>query len=389
MGDFLIRLLNQDSPRFHLFRACVAFVKAGGVLRLAPALKRFLERGGVVEIVAGIDEGITTRQALELLMQYTTVTYVFNNPVATFHPKVYLFEVPLTSAVAVVGSSNLTTGGLFTNYEANLAVELDLAKRTDKTIYESILGVFENAIDSKAGNARKLDRALLDDLTRSHRLVDEGHRKRRLFGKSISKGGSVLFPRTSVPPAPRIDPSIPFPIVETEPTAEQEADWQSPIEFSALDIFVMILGERDTRQRAGYSRDVFIPLVARDRYSGFWGWPDEFRQGRAKTVGGYLERRVNMLVRPVTGETQVVEGVRLYYYNVKHEFRLNCSRLVKGAKAGDLLLVRKTPKGMSLEGLNYEFEATVISSDDIRFQAFDRECSNRVKGSPKRWGYVS
>src|SRR2546428_6118500 len=93
VGDHLEQLLLQKNPQFEIFRACVAFVKASGVLRLAPGLQRFIEQGGRVEIVAGVDEGVTSRQALELLMKYSTATYVFNNPVSTFHPKLYLFEI--------------------------------------------------------------------------------------------------------------------------------------------------------------------------------------------------------------------------------------------------------------------------------------------------------
>ena len=39
MGDWITRLLASDMPRFEIFRACVAFAKASGVLRLAPALQ--------------------------------------------------------------------------------------------------------------------------------------------------------------------------------------------------------------------------------------------------------------------------------------------------------------------------------------------------------------
>lgn len=150
----------------------------------------------------------------------------------------------------------------------------------------------------------------------------------------------------------------------------------------------MILGTRDTRQMAGYSRDVYIPLAARDRNPQFWGWPSEFRPGSDATVGKYQERWLDMLIRPVTGRVQVVEDVRLYYYDIKREFRLNCGRLIDGAKPGNLLVIQKSPAGTLFEGRTYEYEATVVTTEHPEYKTFAKECRNQVSRSPKRWGYL-
>jgi len=386
MGDYLIRLLTQGKPRFEIFRACVAFVKASGMLRLAPSLQTFMDRGGIVEVVAGVDEGITTRQALELVMRYSTAAYVFNNPVATFHPKTYLFERDAQRAVAFIGSSNLTVGGLFTNYEANIGLEFDLTVASDRDTYDSILAVFRNAVDATTGNAKRLDSTTLDELIHAHKVADETRRS----GRDLSRRGGepLLFPRTPVPPPPRVDPSLARLIPKIKPTGHVETDQKTATEFQPWVLFVMTLGERDTRQRAGYSRDVYIPLAARDFDQEFWDWPARFRQSSTKTVGSYTERRIDILARPANGQAQVVEDVRLYYYNIKHEFRLNCSRLIEDAKPGDLLVIQKSPAGTLFEGRTYEFEATVLSSRHPKYKSFLRACSNQVKGSPKRWGYL-
>ena len=39
MGHCITLLLTSETPRFELFRVCVAFAKASGVLRLAPAFR--------------------------------------------------------------------------------------------------------------------------------------------------------------------------------------------------------------------------------------------------------------------------------------------------------------------------------------------------------------
>ena len=389
MGDWITRLLASETPRFEIFRACVAFAKASGVLRLAPSLQRFMDRGSRVEIVVGIDEDITTRQALELVMQFSTVAYVFNNPAATFHPKVYLFEIPDQQAVAFVGSSNLTVGGLYTNYEANLGVDLDLTQPADRESYRRICAIFANACDTISGNALRLDATTIEQLAQSGAVGDEARsRGRRARVRRTEPAAPPLFPRAPVLPSPPIDPSVAGLIPRIEQTGDEEADSEAIAALQPERAFMMILGSRDTRQQKGYSRDVYIPLAARERAPDFWDWPDALTTGSETTVGQYLERRVDILVRPVRGTAQVVEDVRLYYYDIKHEFRLNCSRLIEGAQKGDLLVIQRSPGGTFFEGRSYAFEAAVIPTSSPGYEAFVRECRNQVSGSPKRWGYA-
>lgn len=182
LGDIITRLLMRENPRYDVFRACVAFAKAGGMLRLAPALQAFMNRGGHVEMVIGVDEDHTSKQALELVLRYSTAAFVFHNPGATFHPKMYLVEILDEQATVFVGSSNLTVGGLFTNYEANLGVEFDLRMAVERGTYESLLSIFQSATDLTSGNAVRLDAVVLKELVRSKSLADETRPARSSLG---------------------------------------------------------------------------------------------------------------------------------------------------------------------------------------------------------------
>src|SRR5438067_1423065 len=83
-------------------------------------------RGGVARLIVGIDEGIATRPGLILALRHFSEVYVLHDrPGLTFHPKLYLAEGE-TSAELLVGSGNLTAGGLFSNYEAALQVTFSL-----------------------------------------------------------------------------------------------------------------------------------------------------------------------------------------------------------------------------------------------------------------------
>ncbi len=122
--------LLQQSPRFDKLYIAVAFVKQSGVTLLRPALDTFVFDGGVVEAIAGIDHRGTSKQGLEALLHAGVNVSIFhdNRQNCTFHTKLYLFERAGHEAIGFIGSSNLTAGGLYSNYETLLSG--DLSRRT-------------------------------------------------------------------------------------------------------------------------------------------------------------------------------------------------------------------------------------------------------------------
>ena len=113
-----LKEILEDNKRFdyETFYFIVAYVNEGGVSLLKPSLEKFRTSGGHIKAVVGIDQGNTTAQGLKLLLPLCDELYVYHSasPVQTFHPKVYVFESG-EKAIVFIGSSNLTTGGLFTN----------------------------------------------------------------------------------------------------------------------------------------------------------------------------------------------------------------------------------------------------------------------------------
>lgn len=125
-GEHLAKLLD-DGPigkytEFHLFSA---FVKRSGVARLEGALRNFRSaRGSKICSYVGIDHNGTSREGLGLLNDLSDETYVIHSTRAdvTFHPKIFLLKGPNVCS-ALVGSTNLTAGGFFTNIEAAILLE--------------------------------------------------------------------------------------------------------------------------------------------------------------------------------------------------------------------------------------------------------------------------
>ena len=131
----------------------VAFVKFSGVRLIEESLVDLLDRGGKAEIIFGLDFSLTEPRALSRVMEIRTshpalTLFAFSDPYLpgrepTFHPKLYLFEQADGNWTAIVGSSNLSQGGLIDNIEISVAID---GPRTDPLIadvlafYRSVRG---------------------------------------------------------------------------------------------------------------------------------------------------------------------------------------------------------------------------------------------------------
>jgi hypothetical protein len=113
------------------FRVAVAYVTWGGLSLLATDLEAFLRRGKVLETIFGIENGVTTPDALlysvHLQREFSNYTlaksYSWNYIDSEFHSKYFEFDYP-DHTVSIVSSGNFTSGGLACNHE--LAVELGI-----------------------------------------------------------------------------------------------------------------------------------------------------------------------------------------------------------------------------------------------------------------------
>src|SRR6266566_4762044 len=106
-------------------RLMSAFASRGGVGAVAPLLDVFLAQGNTLEVIVGVDRNGTDRGALRhlhaLLHAYPAQckVSVFTAPArgSIFHPKLYIYNGPKHHS-AVIGSANLTGGGLGSNFES-------------------------------------------------------------------------------------------------------------------------------------------------------------------------------------------------------------------------------------------------------------------------------
>lgn len=131
VNDLGSRLTQElGSGTWTSLSVAVAYVKMSGVTHVAKPLFDFAQRHSVTAVV-GIDQQGSSLEGVQtlwlLLGGAAGDLYALNNPSGspspTFHPKLWLFEGP-GGALLLCGSGNLTGGGLFTNYEAGLALRM-------------------------------------------------------------------------------------------------------------------------------------------------------------------------------------------------------------------------------------------------------------------------
>lgn len=142
MGSFIISNLNSGYNKFSFI---VAYAKFSGVRHLLDSINTFKSNGGQVVGIIGIDQYNTSIEAVQTLFNICDELYIYHseNLNQTFHPKVYFFESDNSIWISS-GSSNMTSGGLFTNYETNIYHQIDSTNNDFSNISCDIHRLFDS-----------------------------------------------------------------------------------------------------------------------------------------------------------------------------------------------------------------------------------------------------
>jgi HKD family nuclease len=388
LGDLLKAAFGDRMGDFSSFQAAVAFVKRSGVQHIQDELQAFIEQGGCVRMALGVDYQGTSLEGLSDLL--TTVGNdgdIFINHdegwYVSFHPKLYLFEGE-NSALLIVGSGNLTEGGLYTNDEASLACVLDLNDVDDQAVLREVKAVLNTWCNEELETVSRLDRSLLQSLLdggyiKPEAKVREGDAEagaadkatRRTPGQPPIKREPLFGHGTGRRRPPRRRPSV-----EREPTAEEMG--------FAVDVprwFVMTLMRTDVgvgQTTPGTSRrspEIFIPLTARNQHPEFWGWQSQFSEDPSKP--GKFDRW-NVPVR-IGGE---VVNVNMMTWPDKHDFRLRSETLRSAGQEGDIIRIERVD-----QDLGFAYYVEIIPRGTSEYEDYLAMCVNPTPNSDKKWGY--
>lgn len=150
----------------------VAFVSESGVQQIEATLAPYAK---LATVYAGIRNDITSHQSLARLHTVGVELYTVDTGSRSivFHPKLY-FVRGKHSARLLLGSANLTLGGLNNNIEAGMTIELDLADANDKKVVDEIEAHFGGLATDYPEHIMKVGAvSTLDALLASGRLIDE------------------------------------------------------------------------------------------------------------------------------------------------------------------------------------------------------------------------
>lgn len=407
VGDFLKK--SFDDPDWVEFKAAVAFVKISGTKHIFNGLKNFVDRGGKVSITAGVDVGGTTVEALQDLLDALNGNeglFVFHNAnSSTFHPKIFLFKND-KKAEAVIGSTNLTEGGLFTNYEAAILLSLNRRNQDEEALLQTIEKALDEWSSVEDGVCFRVTAELIQQMAAENQIPDEAIaraiRAASILTKKQEKIVSI-FKSKAVQRAPKAD------LVETSNLVVSDADTTAilddfdeaetltvempepvPAQSGNHTAFLMTLQRTDvgvgqtTQGTQRRSPEIFIPLISRDFDPEFWGWPDLFIPdpnwtGPSDQNGRGKMDRLNVMIR-LGGE---IFPVSIWYNPDKRDVRIRSEHIRKAGTIGDILYLERAD---GTDGCSYYAE--VIPQKSVRYSEYIGLCTNSVRNSQKIWGYI-
>lgn len=162
---------------FQSFIGISAFASQAGIHGLSKHIKTARKHLDIITIVSGIDKKGTSKEALEELLSLNISAYVFYQPaIPIFHPKIYLFE-GVNKSELIIGSSNLTSQGLFTNVEASMLVSIDNSIQADREVIDQLKHYFKGIFDFSDPNLKKLSKKIIADLVKAKVVPTEEERK--------------------------------------------------------------------------------------------------------------------------------------------------------------------------------------------------------------------
>jgi HKD family nuclease len=168
LGSELPELLRNSIDNSLYIRIAVAFLKNGGFEQIEDNIDKALAKGKKVDFVIGAypvfhitdPSALSKLKALEKKYPNNMNVGIFDT--GDFHPKLFIFQC-MNSNKAIIGSSNLTSGGVGSNIEANIFLE----RQPNDELIKSITQFFDNEI---MGGSNNLSQEFIDVYTKNFDL---------------------------------------------------------------------------------------------------------------------------------------------------------------------------------------------------------------------------
>jgi len=185
VGNHLLNILSQKG--FHTFTGVSAFASEAGVIGLADNIEAAKNNFKKLNLIVGIDEEGTSKEALYEINNLKINSYIFyqtESPI--FHPKIYLFEGEKETKL-ILGSSNLTARGLFGNVESSLLIEFSNKDKEGMQLLSELKEYYSGLFNFKDPNLFKISKSTIQDFIDRGIVPNETNRNRK-HGKQPTVG---------------------------------------------------------------------------------------------------------------------------------------------------------------------------------------------------------
>ncbi len=412
LGDLLMDAL---AGHWTQFRAAVAYAKMSGIDHIHGAVSAFAgATGKSVRLTVGIDQHGTSYEALaaliDLLAPHGHGIYVRYNPRSsagapspTFHPKLWLFSDG-HEALLMVGSGNLTAGGLYTNHEVGTAELLRTGDAQEGARIAEAEAFLDRCCDTSKGDVVALDDPMLDRLAAANLVLSEAElrkiartsaRARVLAGgRGAAKSvGDVIFRGESPDPppdvtirAPRRSPATGASSSSKSVTAGRTSSGGTAQVLPQHDVLYIHLLTRD-------KTELYLAKAPTVDDPAFFGLPFTGRT-KPRRAGNPSQPQadpwplVDVDVHTSSGGTKSWTDLRAKVWQYTEGRSANDDvRIFIGARIqneiddGSVMVLTRDPGG----GLDYKIDTYAPGHPD--FPAHDALCTRALPGSTRRYGW--
>ncbi len=190
LGERINKLLKSKDIFYNKVWLVASFAKMSGIAKLKTALKRASQNGAHINLIIGVNNRVTTVEALEEILGIGCNTKIFRGaPGTCMGAKVYCFEAEGKRAEVFISSGNITEGGLYKNHELVVHVVYDL-ENGDQPSYNEFKISVSNLLEPNEEIANQLSKELINALADSGEIsceVDAKKEKKRRKVASVQE----------------------------------------------------------------------------------------------------------------------------------------------------------------------------------------------------------
>jgi HKD family nuclease len=283
----LVTKIQRELASAHQFQIATAMVSVAGVEWVYRSIEQCMEKGGSGRILFGIDLP-SDPKAIERLRNIATeyssqLELKYFRPLKSriFHPKLFLFRTRSGKNSAIIGSSNLTGGGLTENYEANGWVQSStVANELAEYFDELFEGAYSRRVTPEwiaSYRSEWLQRKKLFDRIRrlrqksqaiARKHIGKSYKAKRIKGYRLAFTGGILdWPRTH-----RL-----YPLVKHLGGMIVEAE-----QISNANLLVQTerMGGRKTTRKLRGAHHFHIPIITEEDFWALVGKEEAIRRRR-------------------------------------------------------------------------------------------------------------